>query len=88
VGDDIVAELTALQALIDALFASGAIDELEPLVPRFREATKALSESWRTGLHLLSNLMCFYFEARLHEVVCIYPQCWEPLVSALLLRLQ
>jgi len=43
-------ELDALQYLIDALFQTNLIDEVEPLVLRFREAAKAHSEKQGGGL--------------------------------------
>ena len=49
-----------------ALFNSGAIDEVEPLVTRFREESKEkLMVAELAGLH------SFYCTARLHEVLCI-----------------
>ncbi|KAJ1469227.1 hypothetical protein T484DRAFT_1852456 [Baffinella frigidus] len=42
--DDPKFELDSLDALIDALFATDAVDEAEPLVQRFREAAKEQSE--------------------------------------------
>ena len=65
-------ELFALLPLIQVLFKTSAIGEVEPLVLRFRELTNANVHS------LPQNLLCFkmkslLFNARLHEVLCIHP---------------
>jgi len=67
--DDSHCELNALQGLINALFETNAIDELEPLVPRFREAAKI--ESRKIEKVSSGEFRIFYFSARLHEVLCI-----------------
>jgi len=65
--------VNALRMLIDALFATNAIDELEPLVPRFREAVQA--QSRREGRFQPAEVRNFYISARLHEVPCIPSYC-------------
>ena len=67
--DDPAFELDALDSLISALFESKSIDEVEPLVPRYREAVKAQSE--RGGMLFCSELGSIVFSARLHEVLCL-----------------
>ena len=62
-------EGTILHALIDTLFETRAIDELEPLVPRFREVSKA--ESRRLGGLFSNELLSVLASARLHEVLCL-----------------
>jgi len=71
------AEVTALLFLIKALFARGIIDdELDRLVPRFREAAKELSRkeegftAAREEGSLIFNLWSILASARLHEVLC------------------
>ena len=66
-GDADSNELYALTTLIPALFEASAIDEVEPLLPRFQE----LSNSDDRG-SLLGTLRSLLFNARLHEVLCIY----------------
>jgi len=67
--DDAKYEREALHALIGGLFKSNAIDEVEPLVLRYREAAKAQSEE--KGLLTCAALDCVYYTARLHEVLCL-----------------
>ena len=67
--DNPAIELDALQALIPELFKIKAIDEVEPLVVRYREATKAQSE--RGGMYLLLELRSIVLSARLHEVLSL-----------------
>ena len=57
----------------------GAIDQVEPLVLRFREATKVERE--KDGF---CHLECEYiiWSARLHEVLCLCTPRWEPLLTA------
>ena len=59
-------ELTVLSQLISALFQTHAIDEVGPLVLRFREAAKAHSR--RLGCVSIRELESLYVSARLHEV--------------------
>ena len=65
--DDSQYETDALAALINALFTTDAIDEVEPLVVRYREAAKAASGKGADGLSYYDSrsLVC---SARLHEV--------------------
>ena len=68
--DDPQYELDALYILIQALFNARAIDEVEPLVLRYREAAKAHSEKEGAGVCFaeLESQLC---SARLHEVLCL-----------------
>ena len=59
-------EIPVLSTLIRALFKTHAVDEVEPLVMRFREA--ATAESARGGRLHVEELNSFLFSARLHEV--------------------
>ena len=56
----------ALLALIDALFETDAIDEVEPLVERYREVATAWSR--RKGVLSTAEIQSCYFSAQLHEV--------------------
>ena len=73
-------EMHVLDALITALFDTAAIDEVEPLVVRYRELAKA--ETDRIGGLSRRGLWSFYFNARLHEVPCLRPSSWDPLHTA------
>ena len=64
--DDTGMELTVLRDLTDALFLTHGIDEVEPLVLRFREAANA--ESQKIGRVCFMELESLYSSARLHEV--------------------
>jgi len=63
-------ELDALKSLIFALVTTKSIDEVEPLVLRYREAAKAQSEKEGAGVCFeeFESLLC---SARLHEVLCL-----------------
>jgi hypothetical protein len=74
--DDPKHELTALMVLMYALFKTNSIDEVEPLVLRYREAAKAQSEKKGVCFADLDSLL---FCARLHEVVCMHPAFGNPL---------
>jgi hypothetical protein len=72
--DDPKFELDALQSLIFALFSTNLIDEVEPLVLRYREATKAQSKREELRGACVSELRSMVFSARVHEVLCLcYP---------------
>jgi len=77
--DDPRYERDALRALIYALFSTNLIDEVEPLVLRYREAAKAQSEKEGFCFEEFESLLC---SARLHEVLrlCV-PRC-EPHTTA------
>jgi hypothetical protein len=78
-------ELCVLRSLIEALFKIAAIDEVEPLVLRYRELTKAetaKAETERIGGLSFREMRSFYFNARLHEVPCICLPSWNPLHTA------
>jgi hypothetical protein len=64
--NDNLMELQALGHLIRALFQAHEIDEVEPLVARFREA--AISESRRGGSFCCLELSSLSHSAQLHEV--------------------
>jgi hypothetical protein len=64
--DDTRMELTVLSPLIDALFRTHEIDEVEPLVLRYREAAGAQSQ--KMGRVSFRELQSLYASARLHEV--------------------
>jgi len=62
-------ELYATTALISALFKANLIEEVEPLVLRYREITKAaLDVGGKIDIHDFHSL---FFSACLHEVPCI-----------------
>ena len=64
-------EFPVMQSLIGGLFKMDALEEVEPLIQRYREAAKAKSS-------LPHELSCLYFKARLHEVPCIWHPRWTP----------
>jgi hypothetical protein len=64
--NDNIMELQVLSQLTDALFLEHEIDEVAPLVLRFREAAAALS--LRDGCVCFWELQSLYASARLHEV--------------------
>ena len=65
--DDTRIELHVLNQLTDALFLTHAIDEVEPLVARFREAAEAESREGGGGA-CFRELESLYASARLQEV--------------------
>jgi len=73
-------ELDALNSLTYALFATESIQEVEPLVLRYREAAKAKSDKEGGACFLEFNSLLF--SARLHEVLCLCTPRWEPLTTA------
>ena len=66
--DDPGYELDALKSLIQPLFWNDSIDEVEPLVLRYREAAKAQSGKEGFGFSECGSLI---YSARLHEVLRI-----------------
>ena len=76
--DDPQYELDALKSLVYALFATNSIDEVEPLVLRYREATKAI-ESYREAGFCVLEFDSIILSARLHEVMCMHPAFGKPL---------
>jgi len=64
--NDTIMEMKSLSNLVDALFPTHAIDEMEPLVLRFREAAEAQSQ--KMGRVSYWELQSLYASARLHEV--------------------
>jgi len=77
--DDPAFELAPLDSLTHALFKTNSIDEVEPLVLRYREAAKAKSEKEGFCLRELDSVV---YSARLHEVLCLCTPRWEPLLTA------
>ena len=77
--DNPVFELDALDVLVRALLKARAIDEVEPLVLRYRVAAKAQSAKEGIGLQELDSVVC---SAGLHEVLCLCTPRWEPLPTA------
>ena len=71
--EDTMMELNVLLDFTQALFSTRAIDEVEPLVARFREAAKAESE--KQGRLGFSEIRSFYTSAQLHEVLCTCTPC-------------
>ena len=69
-------KLDALNSLIDALLLTNSIDEVEPLVLRFRDAAKAESEKEGFCFAEFDSLL---FSARLHEALCMHPAFGNPL---------
>ncbi|KAJ1475180.1 hypothetical protein T484DRAFT_1829505 [Baffinella frigidus] len=65
--EDSMWEIPVLHSLIDALFKTDAIDELEPLIPRYREAAEAAEA--KEGRLSAAELHSCYFRARLHEAM-------------------
>ena len=75
-------EMGAIPVLIEALFTSGAIDaidQVEPLVRRFRELVKESSQKYDASITIQPQLISLYFCARLPELPCSRTLCWEPL---------
>jgi hypothetical protein len=68
-------ERTALNHLTRALVVTHGLDELEPLVPRYRDAAKA--ETRRRGCLCYDELQSLLSAAQFHEVLCT--PCFEPL---------
>ena len=64
--DDDTFEMGALEALISALFKTNAMDDVQPLVERYREAAKKQSE--REGGFCYTQLDSLYYASRLQEV--------------------
>jgi len=73
--DDGKYELNALKFLILALFTTKSIDEVEPLVLRYREAAKAQSAKEGVCFAEFNSLLR---SAQLHEVLCMHPALGTP----------
>ena len=58
---------------MSVLFEARAIDEMEPLVLRYREAVKACLEKQGGGsaVYVVEECTGLLYSARLHEVLCI-----------------
>ena len=83
-----LSELDVLRHLIGALFQTNAIEaaieEVEELVARYQEASKAFSQSERTeGRLCWMEVESLYYSARLHEVTCACSRCRGPIRTAL-----
>ena len=75
--DDPLYERFALDALVEALLYTHKIDEVEPLVLRYREVAKAQSE--KEGV-CFAEFNTLHYSARLHEVLCLgTPRLGTPL---------
>ena len=66
-------EMRVLHAFTDALFHTHAIDEVEPLVARFRAVAQTVSD--KQGRPCYYFFYSFYTSARLHEVLCTCITC-------------
>jgi hypothetical protein len=77
--DDPKYELDALELLVQALFEINSIDELEPLLLRYREAAKA--HSVNEGGACFSEINSRLCSARLHEVLCMHPAFGNPITT-------
>ena len=75
--DDPTYEISVLHDLVGGLFHTHAIDEVEPMVQRYREATKAQSD--KKGSLAVGELLSLIYSARLHEVMCLCPPHCAPL---------
>ena len=67
--DESIHELNALRYLINSLFDTNGIDELEPLIPRHREAAAAQSQKIGRPKIGSAEVQSLCFSARLHEVL-------------------
>jgi hypothetical protein len=80
--DDPRYEIDALKSLIHTLFSTHLIDEVAPLVLRYREAAKAQSE--KEGF-CFAEFNSQLFSARLHEVLCLCtPRLGTPFHSSVI----
>ena len=73
--------LGPMAELINALFLTNGIDEVEPLVLRFREGAK--EKSRQAGRVRYAELLSLKHLAKLHKVPCILIPCGEFLHNAL-----
>jgi len=73
--DDSQYELNALTSLIIVLFLTDSIDEVEPLLLRYREAAKV--RSGKKGF-CFAEFDSLLYSARLHEVLCMHPASGNP----------
>ena len=80
--DDPVDELDALESLVKALFATNSIDEVEPLVLRYREEAKAKSEKVGFCFAEFESILCFSLLAFARSCASA-PRVWKPLTTAL-----
>ena len=78
--DNAAFELDPMRTLIDELFQTSSIDEVEPLVLRYREAVIAYAET--DGGWSPMVFQSLIYSARLHEVLCICTPRLEPLTTA------
>ena len=82
-GDNNAEEMAALPLLVDSLFMSDDIDEVEPLVFRFRELANGFSRKYDALITTHLVLHSLNYCARLHEVPCSRTHCLEPLHTTL-----
>jgi hypothetical protein len=78
--DDPKYVVDALQDLVEALFTTKSVDEVEPLVLRLREAAKA--KSGKDGGACFAEFHSLLCSARLHEVLCLCTPRWKPRTTA------
>jgi len=64
-----ILELDVLRALTQKLFEAKAIDEVEPLVLRYRELAKVRAREGKG--RFMANLASLFASARLHKVLCV-----------------
>ena len=67
--DDPSLEMNVLHVLVGALFKTNSIEEVEPMVLRYRVLANAQSAIEGFCLPAFNNLL---FSARLQEVLCLY----------------
>jgi len=69
-----------MRSLIDALFTTHEIDEVEQLAERYLPGARA--KSGTDGYLSAIDFDCFVLQARIHEVRCNCAPCWEPVRAA------
>ena len=74
---DIGMEMGVRGALIDALFKTHAIDEVESVILSYREA--ATTQAASTGRLCFTQMDSLLYSARFQEVSSSCTLCWEPL---------
>ena len=71
----VIEELKVLNRLTEALLKTNSVDEVEPLVERYRSLFEA--GIIQAALLRSSELHILYVSARMHEVLCISNPCWK-----------
>ena len=74
-------EMHVLNVLVEALLKISAIDEVEPLVVRYRELAKAKTATMGRLSYL--EVESFRYSAQLQEVPCICTSSWQSVHTAL-----